>query len=100
MKHSIYTLSMLAALAVGGSALAANATTGAAATGSADVTGMASLGVDISTAGHTPDSVSTFVSHLSAEQQSGVKNGCHSIIANPTTAGPNVLSFCKNLGGG
>jgi len=50
--------------------------------------------------GTTPDSVSTFVSGLSAEQQSGVKNGCQGIAANPTSANANVLSFCKNLNGG
>jgi hypothetical protein len=96
MKRSIYTLSMLAVLAVSGSALAANA----GAPDAADTTGMASLGVDISAAGTTPDSVSTFVSGLSAEQQSGVKNGCQVIAANPTSANANVLSFCKNLNGG
>jgi hypothetical protein len=101
MKLSIYTLSMLAAFAVGGSALAATATTnGPAAAGTADMTGMASLGVDISAAGTTPDSVATFVGGLSTDQQSGVKNGCQSIVANPTAASPNVLGFCKNLNGG
>ena len=99
MKPSIYALSLVAVLAIGGSALAANVTTNGAATdsGSANDTGMASLGVDITGAGDTPASVHSFVASLSTDQQSGVKNGCQHIAADPTNASPKVVSFCDNL---
>lgn len=95
MKPAIYALSLVAALAMGGSALAAN---GAATdTGSANDTGMASLGVDITSAGNTPAAVHSFVAGLSTDQQSGIKNGCQQIAANPTNASPKVVTFCDNL---
>jgi hypothetical protein len=96
MKLSIYALSVVAVLAVGGSALAANATTNGSAN---DDTGMASLGVDITGAGNTPDSVNSFVAGLSTVQQSGLRNGCQGIAADPTNANPKVVSFCTNLNG-
>lgn len=97
MRPSIYAWSLIAVLATGGSALAASGS--ATDSGGANDTGMASLGVDITGAGNTPDSVSTFVAGLSAEQQTGVRNGCQSIAANPAKASPQVASFCTNLNG-
>lgn len=99
MKPSTYALSLAAALAIGGSALAANVTTNgvAPASNSANDTGMASLGVDITGAGNTPASVHSFVASLSTDQQSGIKNGCQRIATDPTNASPNVVSFCDNL---
>ena len=99
MKSSIYALSLVAALAIGGSALAENVTTNGSSpdSNSANDTGMATLGLDITGAGNTPADVHSFVAGLSTDQQSGIKNGCQSIATNPTNANPAVVSFCQNL---
>ncbi len=102
LSHGIYALSVAAGLAIGGSALAATAT-GTTPDQSndptRDTTGMAALGVDISNAGTTPDSVKAFVNGLTADQQTGITTGCQSVLANPANASQSVQSFCQALNG-
>lgn len=67
--------------------------------GPADETGLTTLGIDISRAGGTPDSVQQFIAGLNVEAQRGVVNGCQTALANPVSYSGSVLAFCQNAVG-
>jgi hypothetical protein len=99
LSNAISAVSVVALLAFSGAALAAEATTNDQ--GSQDIkldaTGKIALGVDISGAGNTPDSVKAYVAGLSADQQTGITNGCKEVQASAATSNADVLTFCNNL---
>lgn len=63
-----------------------------------DETGMASLGIDISAAGTSPESVQAFLATLAPDVQTKVMNGCATINQDSTTVNARVASFCQALG--
>jgi hypothetical protein len=58
--------------------------------------GMSALGVDISQAGDTTNSVQSFTSNLTSDQQAQLKTRCDKVLASPSSANSDVLAFCKN----
>jgi hypothetical protein len=61
----------------------------------ADVSGQATLGVDISTAGNTPETQAQFYASLTAEQKADLKTKCQAVIANPSNYSAEVSAFCN-----
>ena len=84
-------VALTAALGASGSALA----------GWDDETGLTTLGIDISRAGGTPETVNQFIAGLTPEGQRGVLNGCQTALAQSAGYAQSVISFCQNaLGAG
>ncbi len=82
-------------------ALAAGLGSGAAlaASGPDDTTGLTSLGIDISRAGGSSESVQQFLAGLAPDTQRAVLSGCQTALANPSTYAPNVIAFCQTANG-
>ena len=63
-----------------------------------DAPGQEELGVDISTAGTTPEDNAKFMAELSAEDQTKVKAACLTQLIEPVADHPPVVvAFCKNV---
>jgi hypothetical protein len=63
----------------------------------ADNTGIVSLGVDITLAGTSPESVGDFLTALPKVRQRSLVYACRSIEAAPLFANRRVLGFCNVL---
>ncbi len=103
---AICALSVAAAIAFGGTALAQSSTDQQQNTSTntqlnqdpaKDDTGMLALGVDISKVGGSPDAAKAFVATLPADQQTSLNNACKDIQSKQATSNPNVVIFCNNL---
>ena len=70
-----------------------------AASGPDDQTGLSTIGVDISRAGGSADSVQQFLAGLARDTQNLLLNGCQSAIANQAGYAANVIAFCETATG-
>jgi hypothetical protein len=98
--HAITLASVAAMLAFSGTAWAveATATTGTtegSKTGTQDISGMATLGVDISGAGTTSANVKLFLAAMPAADAAKLVAGCETVIANQADRSASVLTFCQ-----
>ncbi len=88
IAHIVSAASLATMLVFSGAAIAAN-------TNDTDHNGMKSLGIDISSAGSTPESIKTFMASLTPDQAAKVKTGCETVVANQANQVAEVLSFCQ-----
>jgi len=125
LNFGLCALSVVAMLAAAPSAMAASATVGAGvgvtagtadgvgangvANGDVSATtstnanatvsldgGVSALGVNISQAGDTTNSVQGFTNTLSPREQANLKIRCKKVMGSPDSATADVLAFCKN----
>ena len=62
-----------------------------------DPTGVKDLGVDISTAGSTPQEHQRFVANLPSPDQSKVKRVCTVFVTEPDNHAREVVHFCESV---
>jgi hypothetical protein len=91
---TLRTLAMAALIAAAGPALAHGTGPRGPA---ADNSGIVSLGVDITLAGTSPESIGAFFSALPNVRQRSLVYGCRSIKTAPQFANRRVLQFCGVL---
>ncbi|MEJ0013562.1 MAG: hypothetical protein WDM94_13265 [Bauldia sp.] len=66
-----------------------------------DLTGRAVLGIDISNAGNTPETVQNFFAGLSSDDQTGLRATCSRVLSDGSAVGNlGVIQFCQNLQAG
>jgi hypothetical protein len=94
-SRTLRILALAAVLVAGGPALAMSHPT--AKDPSTDSTGYMALGVDITTAGNSPQSVGAFLNDLPAHERRTLVYGCRSIAESPAFANQRVLQFCSTL---
>jgi hypothetical protein len=60
-----------------------------------DLTGMSTLGVDVSGVGTSASAVHAFLSQLSPETRHAVIGGCQTYLTAQEDAAPTVIPFCE-----
>lgn len=96
IANLLSTAALVAALGIAAPALAETTFDSTSGGGPADQTGLTTLGIDITRAGSTPDSVHQFIAGLNVEAQQSVISGCQTAVANPVSYAGSVISFCEN----
>lgn len=70
-----------------------------AATGADDESGFTTLGIDISGAGSSAESVHQFLAGLAPDTRRELLGGCQTAVSYPVSYAPNVVAFCATATG-